>query len=100
MAPLEEVVQIGVNLVDKILLAKPWKSRSSSQPSDSESYWPNLKRGLCFFAAEYNGKSPLVAEVYRKHLVPADNSEDDPIFKEFCEESPVMREILTAHLQK
>jgi len=103
VAPLDEVVQIGVNLVDKILSAKPWWSRSSSsssQPSESESFWPNLKRGLCFFAAEYNGKSPLVAEVYRKHLMPADNTDDNPILKEFCEESPIMREILTAHLEK
>ncbi len=72
VAQLEEVVSIGVNIVDQILIAKPWISKGGSKAkapaSESDSFWPNLKRGLCFFAAEYNGKSPSVAEVFRKHL--------------------------------
>ena len=112
VAQLDEVVSIGVNIVDQILIAKPWSSKGSSKgkaanESNKDSFWPNLKRGLCFFAAEYNGKSPSVAEVFRKHLAPFSSSSDGPssdkdnqskdknsaILKEFCDESPVMMEI-------
>ena len=113
MAQLEEVVSIGVNIVDQILTAKPWSSKGKSKgkagsETSQDSFWPNLKRGLCFFAAEYNGKSPSVAEVFRKHLASSSSSSEvpysdkdqqskdknSPILKEFCDESPDMIEIL------
>lgn len=101
VVPLEEVVEVGVNFADKILESKPW----TASPKDaSSSFWPNLKRGLCFFAAEYHSKSPkAVASVFRKHLVAGgDNGvengativEQGPIHTEFCEESPILKEIL------
>lgn len=99
IASLDEVIQIGVNLIEQILIAKPW-SRGTKDPN---SFWPNLKRGLCFFAAEYNTKSPLVAAIYRKHLLPSSEASasannnaaaDDPLVEEFCDESNVLKEIL------
>ena len=83
-------------MIEQILIAKPW----SRGTRDANSFWPNLKRGLCFFAAEYNIKSPLVAAIYRKHLLPSGeasatiNASDDPLVEEFCDESNVLKEIL------
>lgn len=100
IASLDEVTQVGVNLVDQILSARPWtpyadNSSSSNKTANLSTFWPNLKRGLCFFAAEYTAKSPSVAAVYRKHLLPAQSSDkQDPIVAEFCDESPVLKEML------
>ena len=83
-------------MIEQILIAKPW----SRGTKDANSFWPNLKRGLCFFAAEYNTKSPLVAAIYRKHLLTSseasatNNAADDPLVEEFCDESNVLKEIL------
>ena len=83
-------------MIEQILIAKPW----SRGTKDANSFWPNLKRGLCFFAAEYNTKSPLVAAIYRKHLLTSseassnNNATDDPLVEEFCDESNVLKEIL------
>ena len=54
-----------------------------------------MKRGLCFFAAEYHTKSPVVIETFKKHLVKEDGDQDEKlkeILKEFCDESPVLKQ--------
>ena len=96
IAPLEEVTQVGVDMVDQILAARPWAPPADNASKQNlASFWPNLKRGLCFFAAEYTGKAPGVAAVYRKHLLP-----DEAMVSEFCAESPVMKDMLIIQEEK
>ena len=73
----DEIAKIGVDTVDQILSKKPWLQHQSDKVVDEQvgAYWPNLMRGLCFFAAEYAGKSAQVRETFRKHLL--GDSEDD-----------------------
>ena len=87
-------IGIGINFVDKILARKPWLIID-----DSQSFWPNLKRGLCYFAAEYTTKSPQVRETFRKHLLLKEDSDKNnesasSLVKEFSDESPVLKEML------
>ena len=51
VAPQEDITKTGISFVEKILSKKPWNAKD-------ETFWPNLMRGLCYFAAEYSSKSP------------------------------------------
>lgn len=82
VALLDETIQISLNLVDKILQAKPWGSSSAS--AEGTPYWNNLKRGLCFFAAEYASKTPKVAELFCKHIL-VDGDAEENLVKEFSD---------------
>jgi hypothetical protein len=91
---LEETIQSGIGLVEKILIAQPWVDVRSQETAFS--YWPNLKRGLCFFAAEYSSKTPLVAALFQKYLIGESAEErNDGLIKEFSDESPILKDILT-----
>lgn len=86
----EDTTQLGIDIVDQILSKRPWLSKD-------EAFWPNLMRGLCFFAAEYSTKSPQVREIFRKHLLSGDkNEEQDTVIAEFSQESPLLKDILTS----
>ena len=82
------------------MTAKPWADYGS-QETAAFGYWPNLKRGLCFFAAEYSTKTPLVADLFKKHLI-GDSAEErnDGLIKEFSDESPILKDILTQAVLK
>jgi len=56
---------------------------------------------LCFFAAEYSTKTPLVADLFKKHLIGENaESKNDALIKEFSDESPVLKDILVQALDK
>lgn len=93
MALLDETIQIGLTLVDKILLAKPWTAEGTP-------YWNNLKRGLCFFAAEYASKTPKVAELFCKHILKDGEAEETALSKEFSEQSPIMKDLLSKAIEQ
>lgn len=93
---------VGADLVDQVLTAKPWTANAggANQARQQSDSWAQLKRGLCFFFAEYYSKSKAVEVILRKHLCP--DKEDDEakaaakaaIAKEFCEDSPMLRNLL------
>ena len=57
-----------------------------------------MKKGLCFFAAEYEAKTPSVAELFSKHILGA-GSERDALIKDFSDQSTILKGILTKVLE-